>query len=129
MKLARDPHPTSNTLHLLSTSFPCQTWEIVLTRKRKSCLLNVSQPRLQRPNLLQKQSVLRNSHQRLPLRRITCKMILTVLTKEEVEMMEKTEERIFKRILSQSFANCSQCEADKLLTFDHKKLERCCTKR
>jgi len=45
--------------------------------------------------------------QRLPLGRITCKMILTVLTKEEVEMMEKTEERIF----------------------DHKKLERCCTKR
>ena len=31
-------------------------------------------------------------------------MILTVLTKEEVEMMEKTE-KIFKRILSESFAH------------------------
>src|ERR1700683_674883 len=98
-------------------------------KEKKKLPANVSQPRLQRPNRLQKQSVLGNSHQRLLLGRITCKMILTVLTKEEVEMMEKTEERIFKRILSQSFANCSQCEADKLLTFDHKKLERCCTKR
>ena len=58
------PHPTSDTLHLLSTSFPCQTWEIVLTRKIKRCLLNISQLWLQRPNLLQKQSMLGNSHQR-----------------------------------------------------------------
>ena len=56
------PHPTSDTLHLLSTSFPCQTWEIVLTRKIKRCLLNISQLQLQRRNLLQKQSVLVETH-------------------------------------------------------------------
>jgi len=48
--------------------------------------------------------MLGNSHQRQPLGRITCKMIPIVQTKEEVEKMEKMEEKIFKRILSQSFA-------------------------
>jgi len=38
-------------------------------------------------------------------RKLTCKMILTVLMKEEVEMIEKTEEMFFKRISSQSFAH------------------------